>query len=109
MYNISFKYKTLYFYKLKIRLFPPLLLQQIHLSFGSNLYEYVVTWLTFNQTAGPATVWYGVDRLAQSVTGYSTSFKDLGPLKSVRYVHRVRLTGLKPDRKYCKYNIFAYS
>lgn len=74
--------------------------EQIHLSFGSNIYEYVVTWLTFNQTAGPATVWYGVDRLEQSVSGYSSSFKDLGPLKSVRYVHRVRLTGLKPNRKY---------
>ncbi len=102
------KIKTFLFSLTKNPSFSSFPLQQIHLSFGSNIYEYVVTWLTFNQTAGPATVWYGVDRLEQSVSGYSTSFKDLGPLKSVRFVHRVRLTGLKPNRKYCKYNFFTF-
>ena len=64
----------------------------------------MVTWVTLNQTATPSMVKFGLVNTGERVaTGTVTAFTDGGPLKMVRYVHRVRLTSLLPDSVYGKW------
>ena len=66
--------------------------------------EFVVTWVTLNQTATPSMVKFGLVNTGERMaTGTVTAFTDGGPLKMVRYVHRVRLTSLLPDSVYGKW------
>lgn len=59
----------------------------------------VVTWLTVNSSGTPL-VEFGQHRLNRSAAGVETRFEDGGPLKSVRHIQRVVLTGLQPGVGY---------
>ncbi|XP_033104022.1 acid phosphatase type 7-like isoform X2 [Anneissia japonica] len=73
--------------------------EQIHLSFTGNPTELMVTWSTENTTL--AVVEYGQDRkLTLTAKGSTTKFINGGIQKSTQYIHRVKLTGLEPDKTY---------
>lgn len=61
----------------------------------------MVTWVTFSPTVNP-TVEYNVhgEPLRFNAAGIMTKFKDGGWLHRVLYIHRTKLTGLKPDQSY---------
>lgn len=61
--------------------------------------EMVVTWVTVNFTNG-STVLYGREKLDNRVDGDVTKFVDGGDLHRTMYIHRVKLTGLIPGKKY---------
>jgi hypothetical protein len=74
--------------------------EQIHLSATGDVTEAIVTWSTFNKT--PSVVQYGAVQPSNNATGSSTKFVDGGFLHHTQYIHRVKLTGLRPGTKYGK-------
>lgn len=74
--------------------------QQIHIAYGDEPCESMtITWSTNNETP-PPTVIFGPEGLSEKVEGITTRFVDTGKEARVQYVHRVKLTGLKPATKY---------
>uniref|UniRef100_A0A6M2DZ18 Purple acid phosphatase n=1 Tax=Xenopsylla cheopis TaxID=163159 RepID=A0A6M2DZ18_XENCH len=73
--------------------------QQVHLAYGDNEFELVVTWSTIDKTK-ESIVEYGINGLILKATGYSVKFVDGGKLKNAQYIHRVVLTELSPNSKY---------
>ncbi|XP_072168114.1 acid phosphatase type 7-like [Diadema setosum] len=74
--------------------------QQIHLSATGNVTEMMVTWSTFSPT-NTSTVEFGLaGKLSLVAMGTATKFVDGGKLKHTQYIHRVKLTGLKPGEQY---------
>ena len=83
--------------------------EQIHLSIGKDVQEFVVTWLTLNKSYGVPTVFYDEpskfmvgNRPTQNATGQMSEFTDHGTLKSKRYVYRVKMSNLIPNTTYRK-------
>lgn len=76
--------------------------EQIHLAYGKNVYEIVVTWSTFNSTVN-SVVEYGIGGLILSEEGSSKLFVDGGELKRSQYIHKVTLKNLTPNSRYGKY------
>ncbi|KAK7103367.1 hypothetical protein V1264_018281 [Littorina saxatilis] len=58
-----------------------------------------VTWVTQDYTSG-STAWYGQDGLEQRADGTVTKFVDGGALHRTMYMHRVKMTGLQPGKRY---------
>lgn len=75
--------------------------EQIHLAYGDNVNEIVVTWSTVNRTI-ESLVEYGIGGLILSANGTSTAFVDGGRKKHIQYIHRVKLTKLQPNKHYGK-------
>ncbi|PIK60173.1 hypothetical protein BSL78_02894, partial [Apostichopus japonicus] len=79
--------------------------EQIHISSTNDITEMVVTWSTFNNT-NTSVVQFGFHgNLSYSAVGSSTKFVDGGPEKHTQYIHRVKMTSLKPN---LTYSDFAY-
>lgn len=87
-----------YFLELGLNPFQP---EQISLACTGDPTEMMVTWVTFSPTVNP-TVEYNVhgEPLRFNAAGIMTKFKDGGWLHRVLYIHRAKLTGLKPDQSY---------
>lgn len=75
--------------------------EQVHISFGENVSEIVVTWSTIDDTPN-SIVEYGINGMILTANGTSEKFVDGGPEKHTQYIHRVRLTDLTPSSKYGK-------
>lgn len=73
--------------------------EQVHLAFGSNVSEIIVTWSTRNDTTD-SIVEYGIGGFVLTATGTSELFVDGGSEKHSQYIHRVVLSGLTPSSKY---------
>lgn len=73
--------------------------QQIHLSYGANEYERIVTWVTFDPTSTPV-VEYGSSGFYHTARGWTTPFQDGGAKKRVLYIHRVLLKNLQSNTEY---------
>jgi len=73
--------------------------EQIHLSYGADPTQMVVTWVTMNATK-PSMVEYGVSSLTDVTYGNVTVFVDGGDRHRVLFIHRVILTGLTPGQSY---------
>ncbi|CAG2174604.1 unnamed protein product [Oppiella nova] len=73
--------------------------EQVHLSYGADSTQMVITWTTFNAT-NASTVEFGIKLLSQSMTGFSTQFTDGGNERRILYIHRVVLTQLTPGTAY---------
>uniref|UniRef100_A0A6M2CHR5 Purple acid phosphatase n=1 Tax=Rhipicephalus microplus TaxID=6941 RepID=A0A6M2CHR5_RHIMP len=73
--------------------------QQVHLSYGANEYERMVTWVTFDRTGTP-TVEYGPSGFYYVARGSTTRFLDGGKKKRVLYIHRVLLKNLQANTEY---------
>lgn len=80
--------------------------QQVHIAFGENIREIVVTWSTYNATKD-SIVEYGIGGLINTATGQFTLFVDGGPKKHFQYIHRVVLSDLAPDSRYGKQHFQA--
>uniref|UniRef100_T1JCQ8 Purple acid phosphatase n=1 Tax=Strigamia maritima TaxID=126957 RepID=T1JCQ8_STRMM len=72
--------------------------EQIHLSYGDDPSQMVITWSTINAT-NESIVEYG-DELENSAIGFSTLFTDTGDEHRSQYIHRVKLFDLDPQTKY---------
>lgn len=75
--------------------------EQVHLAFGRDVHEIVVTWSTFNDT-GQSVVEYGIGGFILRATGTSKLFVDGGPKKRAQYIHRVTLRNLASASLYGK-------
>ncbi|OAD52984.1 Iron/zinc purple acid phosphatase-like protein [Eufriesea mexicana] len=73
--------------------------EAIHLAYGDNIHDIVVTWTTRNDTQ-ESIVEYGIEELIFTATGNSTLFVDGGNEKQKQYIHRVWLRNLTPSTKY---------
>lgn len=73
--------------------------EQIHLAYGDNTSEIIVTWSTINNTE-ESIVEYGINGFALRAVGSATLFVDGGPEKHAQYIHRVALKSLTPNSKY---------
>ncbi|XP_064480865.1 acid phosphatase type 7-like [Ornithodoros turicata] len=73
--------------------------EQVHLSYGAEPSEMMVTWTTFNWT-NESMVEYGVGRPRHRTAGNCTKFTDGGQQHRTLFIHRVLLTGLKPNTLY---------
>lgn len=74
--------------------------EQVHLSYGVESTDMVVTWVTGNATA-LSIVEYGLTSdLDQYAKGNWTVFSDGGSERRTMYIHRVTLTNLTPGKKY---------
>uniref|UniRef100_A0A4D5RKI2 Purple acid phosphatase n=1 Tax=Ixodes scapularis TaxID=6945 RepID=A0A4D5RKI2_IXOSC len=74
--------------------------EQIHLSYGVDPTQMIVTWTTFNETH-ESVVEFGQASLDQRALGNnSTKFKDGGTEHRVIFIHRVTLNGLQPGSLY---------
>ncbi|CAN8003976.1 unnamed protein product [Ixodes pacificus] len=74
--------------------------EQIHLSYGVDPTQMIVTWTTFNETP-ESVVEFGQASLDQRAVGNNiTKFKDGGTEQRVIFIHRVTLTGLQPGSLY---------
>jgi len=73
--------------------------QQVHIAFGENVSEVVVTWSTTNVT-NETFVEYGIGDYTAIAKGYSTKFVDGGAGRRAQYIHRVTLRNLKPTAHY---------
>ncbi|XP_014275560.1 acid phosphatase type 7 [Halyomorpha halys] len=73
--------------------------EQVHLAYGKDATEMVVTWSTMDKV-GRATVIFGKTEPTATVLGNSKLFVDGGKKKRSQYIHRVKLTGLEPATKY---------
>lgn len=78
--------------------------EQIHLSYGQNTSEIVVTWSTMNQTQ-ESIVEYGINGLILQAVGVSEAFIDGGPKQHTQYIHRTILKNLTPNSKYGKLHV----
>ncbi|XP_067011635.1 acid phosphatase type 7 [Anabrus simplex] len=76
--------------------------ERVHLSFGDNPHEIIVTWSTKNNTIA-SVVEYGIGGLVKQAYGKPTLFRNPPeegrPVKQ-QYIHRVKLRRLEPDSKY---------
>lgn len=82
--------------------------EQIHISYGKDIYEIVVTWSTFNDT-GESLVEYGIGGMVLQAEGSSKLFIDGGPEQHSQYIHTVRLSDLTPDSTYGNISIYICS
>lgn len=73
--------------------------EQVHLSYGADPTEMVVTWVT-QDSANGTVVEYGHDTLNSSATGFEEKFQDGGSQKRVFHVHRTVLRKLIPGMQY---------
>lgn len=73
--------------------------EQIHLSYGDDPTQMVVTWVTLNQT-NSTIVEYGQASLNYMAPGIETLYIDNGSERRHIYMHRVILTQLEPGQKY---------
>ncbi|CAI9728181.1 acid phosphatase type 7 [Octopus vulgaris] len=73
--------------------------EQVHLSYGDDPTQMVVTWVTMSET-NSSMVEYGQDSLKYMVPGTETLFIDGGSEQRHIYMHRVTLTQLDPGQKY---------
>ncbi|XP_023012956.2 acid phosphatase type 7 [Leptinotarsa decemlineata] len=73
--------------------------EQIHIAYGDDIYEIVITWSTFNDTQN-SVVEYGIGGLILREEGTSKTFVDGGVAKHTQYIHRVTLRNLTPDSQY---------
>lgn len=73
--------------------------EQVHLAYGNNVSQIVVTWSTTDDTK-ESVVEYGIGGLILKAHGFSTLFVDGGPKKHSQYIHRVVLFHLSPNSKY---------
>ncbi|XP_076441925.1 acid phosphatase type 7-like [Babylonia areolata] len=73
--------------------------EQVHLSYGDVPTEMLVTWVTQDYTSGSA-VLYGLSGYDQGSNGTVIKFVDGGKLRRTMYIHRAKMTNLKPGYKY---------
>ncbi|XP_014597779.1 PREDICTED: iron/zinc purple acid phosphatase-like protein [Polistes canadensis] len=73
--------------------------EAVHISYGNNVHDIVVTWSTRNDT-GESIVEYGIGGFVLTARGNSTLFVDGGSKKKQQYIHRVWLKNLTPDSHY---------
>ncbi|XP_057671572.1 acid phosphatase type 7 [Diorhabda carinulata] len=73
--------------------------EQIHIAYGQNVQEIVITWSTFNKTQA-SVVEYGIGGLILTANGTSTLFIDGGSEKHSQYIHKVVLNDLTPNSIY---------
>lgn len=73
--------------------------EAVHLAYGDNIHDIVVTWSTRNDTE-ESIVEYGIGGLILTAQGNSTLFIDGGNEKQKQYIHRVWLRNLEPNSKY---------
>lgn len=73
--------------------------EQVHLSYGNNIQDIVVTWSTFNQTE-ESLVEYGIGGFILTAKGSSKLFVDGGDEQHSQYIHSVVLKNLTPDTRY---------
>ncbi|XP_067636853.1 acid phosphatase type 7 isoform X3 [Eurosta solidaginis] len=73
--------------------------EQVHLAFGEQSNEVVVTWST-RDDAIESIVEYGLDGLTQQANGTSQKFVDGGDKQKSQYIHRVRLSNLLYNHTY---------
>lgn len=73
--------------------------EQIHISYGSDPSEMMITWVTLSPT-NISTVEYGLSKMNMWKTGNVTKFVDGGVESRVLYIHRVLLTDLTPGSQY---------
>lgn len=73
--------------------------EQVHISFGKNVSEVVVTWSTFNDTQ-ESLVEYGIGGMILQEKGASKVFIDGGSASHTQYIHTVTLKNLSPNSKY---------
>ncbi|KAF5294079.1 hypothetical protein FQA39_LY13553 [Lamprigera yunnana] len=81
--------------------FLPTLPEQVHIAYGDNVHEIVVTWSTFNDTK-ESIVEYGLgfDPLSIIAHGISKLFVDGGSKRHTQYIHCVKLKDLRPSAIY---------
>jgi len=72
--------------------------EQVHLSYGGDATEMVVTWVTMSVCN--STVEYGLQTIDIESQGTMTKFMDGGDEKRVIYIHRATMTRLKPGQRY---------
>ncbi|XP_034235851.1 acid phosphatase type 7-like [Thrips palmi] len=72
--------------------------EQVHLSYGENVYEMVVTWTTYSDC--DSVVEYGIGGFALKAQGETKKFTDGGSESRSMFIHRVKLSDLSPDAKY---------
>lgn len=73
--------------------------EQIHISYGDKPSEIVVTWSTMNDTK-ISVVEYGIGGLVKKAKSKPIEFIDGGHHKRRQYIHKVKLRGLQPGRRY---------
>lgn len=73
--------------------------EQVHLSYGANPSQMVVTWVTQEATNG-SVVEYGIDKLDEIAWQAEETFTDGGSEKRTLVIHRVIMKNLKPGTKY---------
>ncbi|XP_011176896.2 acid phosphatase type 7 isoform X1 [Zeugodacus cucurbitae] len=77
--------------------------EQVHLAFGDNLTDIVVTWSTRDAT-NQSVVLYGENysdaKNLINITGFERRFIDGGSKKHTQYIHKATLSGLKPQTRY---------
>ncbi|KAF7267331.1 hypothetical protein GWI33_019449 [Rhynchophorus ferrugineus] len=73
--------------------------EQIHIAFGENLQQIVITWSTLNDTT-ESVVEYGINGLILKASGSSTEFVDDGTERHTQYIHRVLLDNLSSNSRY---------
>lgn len=84
--------------------FGPLLVMAIYTTFCvhiGDVTEMIITWVTTAENIS-SVVEYGLadEALDLTISGYATKFVDGGTEKRVMYIHRVKLTDLKPATSY---------
>ncbi|BET01030.1 Purple acid [Nesidiocoris tenuis] len=72
--------------------------EQVHISFGETVNDFVVTWSTRDFT--PSVVEFGIGGIVNTSKGQAMKFVDGGPRKSSQFIHRVTLKGLLPNQRY---------
>ena len=81
--------------------------EQIHISYGSNPSQMIVTWTTLDYV-NESFVEFGLDDLNYRSEGYVKPFRNnwIGT-ERVTFVHQAMLTGLAPGQKYSVYPFFV--
>lgn len=76
--------------------------EQIHLSYGSDPSQMIVTWSTLDYV-NESFVEFGLDDLSYRSEGYVKKFRNnwIGS-ERLTFVHQAMLTGLAPGQKYSK-------
>jgi len=73
--------------------------EQVHIAYGNDISEIVVTWSTFNDTQH-SVVEYGIGGFVLKAEGSSKLFTDGGPEQHSQYIHKVLLKNLTPGSRY---------